>query len=143
MNNCRKVLMSMGLLPLVSVLPLAAQVGYSVEFKAPSPFYVGQTKMPAGSYTLTEPADLDYHVIIVRSNDGLITARTGVMGTQYLQPQRQTAVVFEKFGDILYLDEVSIEGDTSGVMALPTKAEKRAEENASVVEQRTITASGQ
>lgn len=141
MSNYGKVLL--GLLSLSSVLPLTAQVGNGVEFKTPFPFYVGQTKMPAGSYTITEPHGLDLNVIIVRSDDSLHTAATGVMGTQSLQPQRHTLVIFEKYGDILYLNRVSLEGDTSGVIVLPTKAEKRAEESASVVEERSITARGQ
>jgi hypothetical protein len=143
MNSYRKALIKMGLLSILSVLPLTAQVGNGVEFKAPFPFYVGDTKMPAGSYMLTEPSDLDFHVIIVRSTDGSLRAATGVTGTQSLQAQRETAVIFEEYGDNLYLDSVLLEGNTSGVAVLPTKAEKRAEESASVVGQRSISASGQ
>jgi hypothetical protein len=142
MNSYRRLIM-MGVLSILSVVPLTAQVGTGVEFKAPFPFYVGNTKMPAGSYILTEPSDLDFHVIVVRSSDGRIRAATGVEGTQSLQAQRQTAVIFEEFGNNLYLDRVLLEGDTSGVMVLPTKTEKIAEESASVVQQRSISASGQ
>jgi hypothetical protein len=142
MSSYRRLIV-MGVLSILSVVPLTAQVGNGVEFKAPFPFYVGNTKMPAGSYMLTEPSDLDFHVIVVRSSDGRIRAATGVEGTQSLQAQRQTAVIFEEFGNNLYLDRVLLEGDTSGVMVLPTKTEKIAEESASVVEQRSISASGQ
>jgi hypothetical protein len=92
---------------------------------------------------LTEPSDLDYHVIIVRRSDGLLSAATGVTGTQSLQAQRQTAVIFEQYGDNLYLDRVLLEGQTSGAMVLPSKAEKSAEESASAVGRRSISASGQ
>jgi hypothetical protein len=143
MNSYQKTFIKMGLLSILSVLPLTAQVGNGVQFKAPFPFYAGDTKMPAGSYILTEPSDLDFHVIIVRSTDGPLRAATGVTGTQSLQAQRQTAVIFEEYGDNLYLDRVLLEGDTSGVAVLPTKAEKRVEESASVVGQRSISASGQ
>jgi hypothetical protein len=73
----------------------------------------------------------------------LSSGSTGVTGTQSLQAQRQTAVIFEEYGDNLYFDRGLLEGDTSGVAVLPTKAEKRAEESASVVGQRSISASGQ
>lgn len=99
--------------------------------------------MPAGSYMLTEPSDLDFQVIVVRSTDGPLRVATGVTGTQSLQAQRETAVIFEEYGDNLYLDRVLLEGDTSGVAVLPTKAKKRAEESASIVGQRSISASGQ
>jgi hypothetical protein len=51
-------------------------------------------------------------------------------------------VVFEKYGETLYLDKVLLDGDTSGVMVLSTKAEKAAEENARLTEERSITARG-
>lgn len=143
MTNNEKVFLSMGLLSLISVMPLKAQVGNGIQFNTPFPFYVGHAKMPAGSYTLTEPDDLDRQAIMVRSNDGRFGAAALVIGTQSSQPQRQTMVVFDKYGDTLFLDKVLLSGDTSGVMVLPTKAEKRAEESASVPEQRSIAASGQ
>jgi hypothetical protein len=143
MSNYGKVLLSMGLLSLLSVSPLTAQFGNGMKFTTPFPFYVGQTKMPPGSYTLTEPEDLDFHMIIVRSTDDLHAASTWVIGMQSSQPPRRSVVVFEKYGDTLYLDKVLIDGDTSGVLVAPTKAEKKAEENASVAEQRSIVASGQ
>jgi hypothetical protein len=142
MSNYGKVLLSMGLLSLGSVFPLTARVGNGVKFKTPFPFYVGHAKMPTGSYVITEPEDLSSTLIFVRSADGLSSAAIFVIGTQSSQPQRQTVVVFEKYGETLYLDKVLIDGDTSGVMALPTKAEKRAEGNASVTEQISVTASG-
>jgi hypothetical protein len=99
-------------------------------------------KMPAGSYVITEPEDLRSKLTFVWSTDGLCSTAIFVIGTQSPQPQRQTVVVFEKYGETIYLDKVLIDGDTSGVMALPTKAEKRAEGNASVTEQISITAGG-
>jgi hypothetical protein len=142
MRNYGKLLFTAGLLSLCSVLPVTAQVGNGVEFTTPFPFYVGQAKMPAGSYTLTQPENFDSHIIIVRNSDGRIAASTQVMGTRSLQPERHTMVVFERYGETLYLDKVLLSGDTSGAMVLPTKAEKTAEENARVTEQRTVTASG-
>jgi hypothetical protein len=143
MSNYGKVLLSMGLLSLLSASPLTAQIGNGVKFNTRFPFYVGNTKMPAGSYTLTEPDDIDSHVILVRSTEGLDTALTQIIGTESSQPPSRSVVVFEKYGDTLYLDKVLIDGNTSGVMVLPTKAEKRAEESASIAEQRSITASGE
>jgi hypothetical protein len=142
MSNHGKLLLTAGLLSLCSVLPVTAQVGNGVAFTTPFPFYVGQAKMPAGSYTLTEPENFGSHVITVRSDDGRVAASTQVIGTRSLQPERRTVVVFEKYGETLYLDKVLLDGDTSGAMVLPTKAEKVAEENARLTEERSITAHG-
>ena len=54
---------------------------------------------PAATYMLTEPEELNLRVIVVRSTDGRRTAATFAIGTQSSQPQHQTAVVFEKYGE--------------------------------------------
>lgn len=137
MNNYGKVLLSMGLLFLGFVLLLTAQVGNGLRFTTPFPFYVDHSKMPAGSYVLTEPDDFDFRLITVRSTKGLHVAPTLVTGVQSSQPQRRWVVVLDRYGDTLYLDKALSDGDTSGVMVLPTKAEKKAEENASIAEERS------
>ena len=49
MHKLGKIVATMGMLSLLSVMPLAAQVDYNVVFKAPFPFYAGNVKGPAGS----------------------------------------------------------------------------------------------
>ena len=51
-------------------MPLAAQVAFGVKFTAPFPFYVGDTLMPSGSYSLTQPDDLFNKIAVVKSEDG-------------------------------------------------------------------------
>jgi hypothetical protein len=48
----------MGLLSLLSVLPLAAQIDNGVNFTTSFPFYAGNARMPAGSYKITQ-SDMD------------------------------------------------------------------------------------
>ena len=48
MNNFGKFLIKMGLLSLLSVMPLAGQIDNGVDFTAPFPFYAGDVKLPAG-----------------------------------------------------------------------------------------------
>src|SRR3984885_14374185 len=91
MNNLAKLITKIGLISLLSVLPLAAQVGNGVKFTAPFPFYVGDTKLPSGSYSLTQPQDLNFKVAIIRSADGSQSAITGVNSTDSLDtPSRST-----------------------------------------------------
>ena len=58
------------------------------------------------------------------------------------RPATSIQILFEKYGNTLYFDRLLLQGDTYGIVADPTKAEKKAEETASVVEERSITASG-
>ena len=81
MNNLAKLISKIGLISLLSVLPLAAQVGNGVKFTTPFPFYVGDTVMPSGSYTLTQPDDLNFQIAIIRGADGKHNAAFGVVVT--------------------------------------------------------------
>jgi hypothetical protein len=116
----------MGLLFAGSVLSLNAQVGNRLKFTTPFPFYVGYAKMPAGSYVLKERDDFDFCLIVVRSINGLDVASTLVTGVQSSHPRCRPVVVFDRYGDTLYFDKGLSDGDTSGVMVLPTKAEENA-----------------
>jgi hypothetical protein len=49
MTTLGKFVVRVGLLSLLSVLPLAAQVDDGVGFTTAFPFYAGSTKLPAGS----------------------------------------------------------------------------------------------
>jgi hypothetical protein len=142
MNNLSKLITKIGLISLLSVLPLAAQVGNGVKFTTPFPFYVGDSQMPSGSYSLTQPDDLNFQIAIIRSEDGLHSAAFGVNPTEDPQTPNQSKVVFQRYGDNLYLNRVIVQGYETGMVALQTKAEKKAAKMASVVEERSVVAYG-
>jgi hypothetical protein len=143
MNNLGKLVTKIGLISLLSVLPLAAQVGNGVKFTAPFPFYVGDTQLPSGSYSLTQPEDLNFQVAIIRSADGSHSAIIDVNHTDSLETPSQSKVIFEKYGDHLYFNRVIVEGEDNGMVALRTKAEKKAALMATAVEERSVVAYGQ
>ncbi len=143
MSSLGKLVTRIGLIALCSAMPLAAQVTYGLRFTTPFPFNVGNTRMPIGSYVLTQPEDLNNAVAVVRSTDGLHNASIDVDQTQSLIPPLQSKIVFEKYGDTLYFNRVLLEGDSYGIVATSTKAEKKAEQVASNAEERSVTAAGQ
>jgi hypothetical protein len=137
--------MGMGMLSLLSVMPLAAQVAnsgaYSIVFTAPFPFYAGNVKLPAGSYIITQPNQSTWTVLI-RNIAGTKGEFINFVPTTSLDPQKESDVTFRKFGDTGYLQTLSVEGDKNGIEFPPTKAEAEAETmarntngNATVVEQ--------
>ena len=67
MNNIGKVLLKMGLLSLLSVMPLAAQIDNGVAFTASFPFYAGDVKLPAGDYKVVRDSKLSV-VTLVTTN---------------------------------------------------------------------------
>jgi hypothetical protein len=137
MHKCGKLVVTMGMLSLLSVMPLAAQVDNGVVFTAPFPFYAGNVKWPAGSYIITEP-DANEKIVLIRNIARTKGEFINFIPTSSLHPQKETDVTFHKYGDTGYLQTFSVEGETDGIEFPRTKAEAKAEntnENTKVVEQ--------
>ena len=151
MHKFGKIVLTMGMLSLLSVMPLAAQVAnsdfYSVVFTAPFPFYAGNVKLPAGSYIITEPND-NADIVLIRNSAGTKGEFINFIPTISSDPQKENDVTFQKYGDTGYLQALSLEGETEGIEFPRTKVEAKAEtmaqnrnENTKVVEQ-AMLASG-
>jgi hypothetical protein len=123
----------MGLLSLLSVMPLVAQIANGVDFTTSFPFYAGNAKMPAGSYKITQ-SDMDESVLQIQSTDGLHSALVEFIPTQSARPHPHSDVTFDKYGDIEYLNRIWVEGQEYGMKVDPTKSETKAAANANVVE---------
>jgi hypothetical protein len=140
MNSLGKLVVKMGVLSLLSALPLAAQIDNAVTFTAPFPFYAGNVKLPAGSYTLTEP-DMNTKVVLIRNSAGTKGDFINFIPTSSEHAQGDTDVTFHKDGDTGYLEGLSIAGETDGLEFEQTKAEAKAEtaaDNTTVVEHATL-----
>jgi hypothetical protein len=133
MKKISKLVVRMGLLSLLSVLPLAAQIVDGVEFTTSFPFYAGNAKMPAGSYKITQ-SDMDESILQIQSNDGVHSALVEFIPTHSAQPHPHSDVTFHKYGDTEYLNRIWVEGQQYGMKVDPTKAEMKTAANANVVE---------
>jgi hypothetical protein len=133
MNSCGELVVKMGLLTLMSVMPLAAQIDNGVEFTTSFPFYAGNAKMPAGSYKISQ-TDIDSSVLQIQSSDGAHSALVEFIPTHAEQPHSQSDVTFHKYGGTDYLNRIWINGQRYGMKVDPTKAETKAAANANVVE---------
>jgi hypothetical protein len=129
MNNIGKVLLKMGLLSLLSVMPLAAQIDNGVDFTASSPFYAGDVKLPAGNYKVVQLDEIS-DILRVENRDNLHSIFVDFTPTESALPHRDSAVTFEKYGDTNYLDRVWIEGEEYGISVDPGRVETAAEANA-------------
>lgn len=133
MNSFNKLVVRMGLLSLLCVMPLAAQIDNGVDFTTTFPFYAGNARMPAGSYKIT-PADFDTSVLQIQSKDGAYSAFIDFIPTQAEQRHPQGDVTFHRYGDTDYLNRFWVAGQKYGFKVDPTKAETKAAANTSVVE---------
>ena len=137
MNSLGKLVVRMGLLSLLCVMPLAAQIENGVDFKTSFPFYAGNAKMPAGSYNIS-PSDIDSSMLQIRSIDGTHSAFVDFVPTHAEQPHSQTDVTFHKYGDTDYLNRIWVNGQRYGMKVDATKAETKAAASANVVEHSII-----
>jgi hypothetical protein len=138
MKSVGKLVVKMGLLSLLSVMPLAAQIDNGVDFTTSFPFYAGDTKLPAGHYKVTQP-DLNDDLLLVESiNGGAHSVFVEFAPTQSAQPHRQSDVTFQKYGDTDYLNRVWIEGQNYGIKIALGKVEAGAAADANAVEHSTV-----
>jgi hypothetical protein len=133
MNSFGKVAIKMGLLSLLSVMPLAAQIDNGVNFTTSFPFYAGETKMPPGTYKITQ-SDSSENMLLVQSMDGKSSGFVEFLPTHSPHRHPQSDVTFHKYGDTEYLNRIWVEGQKYGMKLEPTKAEMQAAANANVVE---------
>jgi len=120
MKNISKLVAGMGLLSLLSVMPLAAQIATSVDFTTSFPFYAGDAKMPAGSYKITQ-SDVDAGILEIQSNDGVHATFVDIIPTQSAQPHPHSDVTFDKYGDTEYLNRMWIQGQEYGMKVIPLR----------------------
>ena len=141
MNNFGKLVVKMGLLSLLSVMPLAAQIDNGVVFTSPFTFYAGNVELPAGSYKLTQ-LNINAQQLLLRNSAGSGGVFLYFIPTSSADPSRHSYVTFDKIGDTGYLRGVSVVGETNGVEFARSKAEKKAAttvaENTIVVEHVTL-----
>jgi len=125
MHTSKKMLVVMALLSVMYAIPTMAQVPNKVTFDAPSAFYAGNAKMPAGSYTATQP-NVDDNLLLIEDAGGSHSAFVEFVVAPSETPQAQTDVTFNKYGNVEFLGAIRIQGRSSEMQIQPSKAEQNA-----------------
>jgi hypothetical protein len=114
------------LLFLVSLGPRLtnAQPGFAVDFKASSSFSAGNATFPAGSYTVRQQQD-DLGIVAISSADGQHTAFVACEPLDATSPVTKTELTFHKYGDSLFLKQIWISGNPSGLYLVGGPQESR------------------
>jgi hypothetical protein len=104
---------------------LHAQSIEGAQFTTSFPFYISDQKMPAGSYTVSEP-NINSDVLLIRDADWSHSAFFGYNPTQSTDPVAQGEVRFHQYGDADYLSGLTLTGAETGMAIPESTAEKRA-----------------
>jgi hypothetical protein len=129
MNNVKKLIVLMGLLSVLCAIPTMAQIPNKVTFDAPSAFYAGNAKMPAGSYAVTQQG-ADDSLLLIEDVGGSYSAFVEYVVAPSNTPHAQTDVTFNKYGSVDFLSAIWIQGRNSEMQIVPSKAEKNAAKSA-------------
>ncbi len=105
-----------GVFALVGAAPANAQTVSRVN--VPFPFIVGDTVLPAGAYTVTNPAYRS-DVVTIQSADGKALATALVQSGGDLSKNANATFSFRKIGGQYFLAELNIPGSAPRVLSLP------------------------
>jgi hypothetical protein len=107
--------------------------GTVMQFKTPMAFYVGNAKMPAGSYQITQPATGQSGVLKIKNAAGTHESFLDADPITSIGTHQAGDVVFDKVGYLEFLEEFYLPAGSSsfgsavGFKVLESKAEKAAE----------------
>ena len=138
MNTLKKLIGPLGLLSVLCAIPSLAQITNSVKFNAPSAFYAGNAKMPAGTYTVTQP-NADDNLLLIEDASGSQSAFVEYAIVHSETPHAQSDVTFNKYGNVEFLSAIWVDGRKSEMQILPSKAETNAAK-AAAAEKHTLSA---
>jgi hypothetical protein len=129
------------LILLGSIVPVTAgvQIISRVTFSTTFPFTVGNTKLPAGSYSI-RPLDDDSNVMEISSADGKTSALFETRTTELPNTPSKGEVVFKKYGDNYVLSEIYEPGSKTGAMTIESHAERQHAKKSSTPTKESVSA---
>ena len=112
-----------GILVLAGAQNASAQITNSVEFTTAFPFTVGNTTVPAGTYTI-RPDDDASNILLLTGGRSDVLFETENK-TQESIPSK-TELTFNRYGDGYVLKGIQVEGSEIGYVTIPVEGERHA-----------------
>jgi len=129
----RSIVVVVGVLGLAGARNASAQIIDNVDFTTSFAFTVGNSTMPAGSYTI-RPDDDNPQVLLLQGKNA--AALFQVEPAAAPQTPSKTEVVFSRYGKSYVLKSICIEGSDTGAEAIPAEGERHAAKAGTKTEQR-------
>ena len=128
----RKVIKRLAMLSLVSMFALCAavasanaQLSNPIRAKIPFEFNVGDKKLPAGEYTFSRLSGFsDSRIMFISSVDATTRVFQSIFGSQVLTPKDQSTLVFHKYGDQYFLEQIWSSGEQEGTQVPESRSER-------------------
>ena len=128
----RKVIKRLAMLSLVSMFALCAavasanaQLSNPIRAKIPFEFNVGDKKLPAGEYTFSRLSGFsDSRIMFISSVDATTRVFQSIFGSQVLTSKDQSTLVFHKYGDQYFLEQIWSSGEQEGTQVPESRSER-------------------
>jgi len=119
------------MLSLVSMFSLCAavasanaQLSTPIRAKIPFDFTVGDKKLPAGEYTFSRLSFLNTTTMLISSVDSSTHLFQSTFGAQVLTPKNESTLVFHKYGDQYFLEQIWTGGEQEGTQLPESRGER-------------------
>ena len=127
-----KFIKRLTMLSLVSMFTLCAavasanaQLGNPIRGKIPFDFNVGDKKLPAGEYTFSRLSGFTSSNMMSVSNvDANISVFQSTFGAQVLTPGNDSILVFHKYSDQYFLEQIWAGGEQEGTQVPESRSER-------------------
>ena len=143
----RQVINRLTMLGLVSMLTLLgavtsvnAQLSNPIKAKIPFDFNVGEKRLPAGEYTFRRVSDFfDNRTMSVNSVDSSVHFFQSTFEAQVLTPKDQPVLVFHKYGDQYFLEQIWLSGNLEGTQLPESRIERTTRRQLAQTQQKNMT----
>lgn len=126
----RKFIKRLTMLSLVSMFTLCAAVAtanaqliYPVRAKIPFDFSMGDKKLQAGQYTFSRLSP-DSKIMLVSSVDANTSVFQSTFRTQVLTAKNESKLVFHRYGDQYFLEQIWTNGQQAGTQVPESRSER-------------------
>jgi len=127
-----KVIKRLTILSLVSMFTLCAavasanaQLSVPIRAKIPFDFSLGDKKLAAGEYTFSRLSGIaDNRTMLVRSEDSSTRMFQSTSVAQVLTPKNESSLVFHKYGDQYFLEQIWSSGEQEGTQLWESRTER-------------------
>jgi hypothetical protein len=143
----KKVIKRLTILSLVSMFTLCAavasanaQLSIPVRAKIPFDFNVGDKKLVAGEYTFSRSSGLaDTRTMLVSSADSGARMFQSTSVAQVLRPKNESTLVFHKYGDQYFLEQIWTGGEQEGTQLPQSRGERAARQQLAQTQQSNMS----
>ena len=121
-NQTLRTMVITSIVVVVSALSANAQAGNTVVVRIPFDFNVAGKTLPAGQYIISRSTPSSSEGLLIRNEKRGAHVQTKTVKTQELQ--KQTQVIFKRYGDEYFLFQIWISGRTTGRELFKSSSER-------------------